>query len=228
MINKPTLAVNNLTFAYNRKVPILNGINLMFEPGKITALLGINGSGKTTLLRILAGITHANSGEIIYGKLDVNKNNVLEYKGYISYMPELLQLYPNMTTYNVLAFLAQLKNCSKQEVMQTFKKVGLETDYQKKVQSLSKGLKQRLNLAQALLGKPKIIICDEPSNGFDCDGVKIFYSLLRELADQGAIVIITTHLFSELFSHVDNIPILIRLYEKGRKPNNSAMIRVAL
>ena len=202
------LTIDNVTFAYKKNNPVLKGINLSFEEGKITALLGNNGCGKTTLLRILAGITTADSGSFSYDGLNIDKHTVIEYKRNIGYMPEMLQLYPSMVAYKALAFFAKLRNCPKERVMETIKKVGLIDHYKKTVQSLSKGLKQRLNLAQAIISNPSIIIFDEPSNGFDCAGVQNFYLILKELANKGAIVIITTHLFSDLFSRVDNIAIM--------------------
>ncbi len=202
------LDVNDLTFAYNKEKLILNGVNLQFEAGKITALLGNNGCGKTTLLRILCGITCQNSGSIVYNGVEITKDNLLSYKRKLSYMPESLQLYPDMKVYEVLRFISALKNHPKSMLMETIEKVGLNEHYKKPVRALSKGLKQRLNLAQAILGNPKIIIFDEPSNGFDYSGVRSFYTILKRLAGDGAVVILTTHLLSELLDNVDNVAIM--------------------
>lgn len=202
------LEVKNITFAYKKKKPVLKAVGLTFEAGKITALLGNNGSGKTTLLRIIAGITRQCSGSLIHNGMEITPQNLLDYKRTVAYMPELLQLYPNMTAYNALKFLADLRCCPENAVMDTIEKVGLEDHYKKRVRSLSKGLKQRLNLAQAIIANPKIIIFDEPANGFDCLGTRNFYDIIKELAAKGAVVIFTTHLLSEMSSNVDNIAIM--------------------
>lgn len=205
---KHFLTIKNITFAYKRKVPILKGISLSFEKGKITALLGNNGSGKTTLLRIIAGITQQNSGNLILNGVSVNKKNIIEYKKSIGYMPETLQMYPTMTTTDVLVFFARLRGIEVRNVSEVIDRVGLAPHAKKPTKDLSKGLKQRLNLAQAIIGRPKLIILDEPSNGFDYVGMHMFYKVIKRLASDGTLVIITTHLLSELSGNVDNVAVM--------------------
>ncbi len=127
-------------------------------------------------------------------------------------MPEDLNMYPNEKVHHVLSFFAYLRQCrpSKEIILKTLDQVGLLKHKDKKVSALSKGLRQRLNLAQAIIHQPKVAIFDEPSNGFDYKGVQLFYTVIKSLAKKGAAVLITSHLFSELWDNTDNILLMSR------------------
>lgn len=208
MTTSDCLVIKDITFAYRKNIPILKGVSATFKKGKITALLGNNGSGKTTLLRILAGITHPNSGYLIFNNEIINESNITQYKKAIGFMPELLQMYPEVHVTEVLTFFARLKGKGHQSITKILERVGLKEHAYKRVRALSKGMKQRLNLAQAIINSPEIIIFDEPSNGFDCSSVIVFYDILKELAERGAVVILSNHQLSELQSNVDTITVL--------------------
>lgn len=208
MLHENRLETQNITFAYKKHIQVLKGIDITFKQGEITALLGNNGCGKTTLLRIIAGITHQDSGYLNFNGKTISNQNIQQYKQSIGFMPEILQLYPEMKTREVLTFFSQMKGFNKHSVTEILDLVGLTPHASKTVKALSKGLKQRLNLAQAIIADPKVLIFDEPSNGFDCLGVKNFYNILKKKAKDGAIVIITTHQLAELKGAVDKIAIL--------------------
>ncbi|HFL8794743.1 MAG TPA: ABC transporter ATP-binding protein [Candidatus Azosocius sp. HAIN] len=209
MINN-FLSLNNIYFSYkvNSNV-VLNDVNVSFQGGKVTALLGINGSGKTTLLKILCGIIKNYDGSIIFNNNIIDNINFIKYKKVVGYMPEFLQFYPDMKVIEVLRYFNFLKgNFDNSTIVDILITVGLKNHYEKKVKELSKGMKQKLNLAQAIVNNPSIVLFDEPSNGFDCDSILMFYRILKRLANNGSIVILSTHHISEVYNNVDNVVIL--------------------
>lgn len=208
MVEKNKLEIKNLNFSYKKNTHILKDLNATFNNGEIVALLGINGSGKTTLFKILTGIYKANSGEIVYNKKKITENNIIEFKAILGFMPEYLQLYKNMTVKEILKLLSDLKGYENIDIDDVLKSVYLYEHAYKKVKALSKGMKQRLNLAQAIIGNPKIILFDEPSNGFDCGSISMFYRILRNMVNKGAIALLSSHHLTEIYGNVDKVLIL--------------------
>jgi ABC-type multidrug transport system ATPase subunit len=207
-VNRLGIEVEGVEFAYRAGEPVLRGANCVFPAGELTALLGNNGSGKTTLLKILVGIHSPDGGSVRFDGRPVSQENRSRYQQQIGFMPESLLLYPEMRAGAALAFLARLKRVNSGEVAGALKRVGLEAHAAEKVRNLSKGMRQRLNLAQAVLGEPRVIVLDEPSNGFDVEGVGIFYETVRELLDRGVVAVLSSHLFAEIQGRVDRIALL--------------------
>lgn len=208
MVVKNSLELKNINFFYKKNNLILNDLNVVFYPGCITAMLGINGSGKTTLFKILTGINYPTLGHMIYDEKVINNSNIIYYKALVGFMPEFLQLYKDMTVCNVLHLLSSLKGYDNFDIDPILHIVYLFEHRNKKVKALSKGMKQRLNLAQAIIGNPKIVLFDEPSNGFDCGSILMFYDVLRNLSNAGSIVLISSHHLSEIYNNVDKVLIL--------------------
>lgn len=198
----------DINFFYVKENFILKNLNLSFESGKITALLGVNGCGKSTLLKILSGVLNQNSGSITLNNEKITDLNVLNYKKCLGYMPEYLNLYQEFVLEDLLYFLYNLKNLKYNNVEYLLDVLNLNSYRRMKIKMLSKGTKQRINLAQSLLGNPKIVIFDEPSNGFDCLSIEIFYKLLNELKNLGSIVILTSHHLKEIYGKVDVLSFL--------------------
>ncbi|HIH2763606.1 MAG TPA: ATP-binding cassette domain-containing protein [Candidatus Azoamicus sp.] len=165
MVEKNNLKLKNVSFSYKKNNFILKNLNANFNSGEIIALLGINGSGKTTLFKILTGIYKAHEGCVLYNDNQITEKNIIDFKAILGFMPEYLQLYKNMTVRNVLKLLSDLKGYENSNIEEILNSVFLLEHANKKVKALSKGMKQRLNLAQAIIGNPKIILFDEPSNG---------------------------------------------------------------
>jgi len=208
MVNIDLLELKNIDFSYKKNNFVLKNLNVKFFGGKITALLGINGSGKTTLFKILTGVFKTTSGSIFYNDKLINKNNIIEYKSLLGFMPEYLQLYKNMYVKDVLNLLADLKGYKNFDLNGILDTVFLLEHSNKKVKALSKGMKQRLNLAQAIIGDPKIILFDEPSNGFDCGSITMFYGILKRIVSKGSIVLLSSHHLTEIYGNVDKVLIL--------------------
>lgn len=208
MVEKNCLELKNISFFYKKDKLILKNLSFKIYSGTITALLGINGSGKTTLFKILTRIHDNFSGEMLYNNNVINKNNILEYKSKIGFMPENLQMYKNLTVKSLLELLADLKGYKNLDINGILDSVFLIEHSDKKIHMLSKGMKQRLNLAQSIMGNPDIILFDEPSNGFDCGSISIFYTLLKRMVNRGATILLSSHHLTEIYGNVDRVLIL--------------------
>lgn len=170
--------------------PILNNVSYNFEYGKIYGLYGHNGSGKTMLLRAIAGLLVPDSGSVVIDGKVLHKD--MSFPPSIGIVIENMNLLPQYNAFDNLKILGKIKKTATDEDIKTaLERVGLKSDL--KVKKFSLGMKQRLNIAQAVFEKQKIILLDEPTNALDNDGVQLIYKLLKEGKERGALVVITTH-----------------------------------
>jgi len=171
---------------------ILNNINLEFESGKIHCLCGHNGSGKTMLLRAIAGLIRIDQGEISIDHKILHKD--MDYPpemGLIIETPSFFKYYTGMEN---LLYLAEIRDkISKQDIIETLKRVGLDPHDQRTVAKYSLGMKQRLAIAQAIMEKPDLILLDEPTNALDQDAIIQFKNIITEEKRRNACIIIATH-----------------------------------
>lgn len=170
--------------------PILNNVSYNFEYGKIYGIYGHNGSGKTMLLRAIAGLLVPDSGSVVIDGKVLHKD--MSFPPSIGIVIENMNLLPQYNAFDNLKILGKIKKTATDEDITTaLERVGLKSDL--KVKKFSLGMKQRLNIAQAVFEKQKIILLDEPTNALDNDGVQLIYKLLKEEEERGALVVITTH-----------------------------------
>ena len=170
--------------------PILNNVSYNFEYGKIYGIYGHNGSGKTMLLRAIAGLLVPDSGSVVIDGKVLHKD--MSFPPSIGIVIENMNLLPQYNAFDNLKILGKIKKTATDEDIKTaLERVGLKSDL--KVKKFSLGMKQRLNIAQAVCEKQKIILRDEPTNALDNDGVQRIYKLLKEEKERGALVVITTH-----------------------------------
>lgn len=170
--------------------PILNNVSYSFEYGKIYGIYGHNGSGKTMLLRAIAGLLVPDSGSVVIDGKVLHKD--MSFPPSIGIVIENMNLLPQYNAFDNLKILGKIKKTATDEDIKTaLERVGLKSDL--KVKKFSLGMKQRLNIAQAVFEKQKIILLDEPTNALDNDGVQLIYKLLKEEKERGALVVITTH-----------------------------------
>lgn len=170
--------------------PILNNVSYNFEYGKIYGIYGHNGSGKTMLLRAIAGLLVPDSGSVVIDGKVLHKD--MSFPPSIGIVIENMNLLPQYNAFDNLKILGKIKKTASDEDIKTaLERVGLKSDL--KVKKFSLGMKQRLNIAQAVFEKQKIILLDEPTNALDNDGVQLIYKLLKEEKERGALVVITTH-----------------------------------
>ena len=172
------------------KRQILNNVSYNFEYGKIYGIYGHNGSGKTMLLRAIAGLLVPDSGSVVIDGKVLHKD--MSFPPSIGIVIENMNLLPQYNAFDNLKILGKIKKTATDEDIKTaLERVGLKSDL--KVKKFSLGMKQRLNIAQAVFEKQKIILLDEPTNALDNDGVQLIYKLLKEEKERGALVVITTH-----------------------------------
>ena len=170
--------------------PILNNVSYNFEYGKIYGIYGHNGSDKTMLLRAIAGLLVPDSGSVVIDGKVLHKD--MSFPPSIGIVIENMNLLPQYNAFDNLKILGKIKKTATDEDITTaLERVGLKSDL--KVKKFSLGMKQRLNIAQAVFEKQKIILLDEPTNALDNDGVQLIYKLLKEEKERGALVVITTH-----------------------------------
>ena len=189
------------------KQQVLRDISLSINDGEVVGLLGPNGAGKSTLMKILVGLWEENKEQRTKNK----EQCVIEVPKEIGYLPEQNPLYEEMYVAEYLLFMAQLdkeqKTKSKERVEVLIERVGLTPERHKKIGQLSKGYKQRVGLAQALLGDPDLLILDEPTTGLDPNQLTEIRSLIRELGKDRT-VILSTHIMQEVREMCDRVVIL--------------------
>lgn len=189
------------------KQQVLRDISLSINDGEVVGLLGPNGAGKSTLMKILVGLWEENKEQRTKNK----EQCVIEVPKEIGYLPEQNPLYEEMYVAEYLRFMAQLdkaqKTKSKERVEVLIERVGLTPERHKKIGQLSKGYKQRVGLAQALLGDPDLLILDEPTTGLDPNQLTEIRSLIRELGKDRT-VILSTHIMQEVREMCDRVVIL--------------------
>ncbi|PIE61877.1 MAG: ABC transporter [Desulfobacterales bacterium] len=207
--------VQNLTKYYNDFCAV-DGISLTIQPGEILGLLGPNGAGKTTTLRMLTGYFPPTSGRIRVNDLEM-PDDTLKIKGLMGYLPESAPLYHNMLVYDYLDYVAQLKgltNTAQKEARfrELAKLCGLSGIMAKPIGTLSKGLKQRVGLAHAMMTDPDILILDEPTSGLDPNQIAEIRDIIRGIGKKKTIIF-STHILSEAEATCDRIAII----NKGKK-----------
>ncbi|QOR34934.1 ABC transporter ATP-binding protein [Clostridium sp. 'deep sea'] len=187
----------NLCKQYNNEL-VLNNINMAIKPAQIYGLIGENGAGKSTLMKIIANLVNATSGSFeIFGKS--NKAELNKVRKKIGYLIEIPALYPEFSAYKNLMFHCKLHNISNTEVInKVLLKVNLSNVGNKKVENYSLGMKQRLALAVALINDPCFLVLDEPINGLDPQGIVEVRQVLKQLAEQGVTILVSSHILGEL------------------------------
>lgn len=194
MNKQPYITFDNITKQYN-KTNQIGKVNFSIMEGEIFAFCGGNGAGKSTLIKILTGILKQTSGRILLNGQQVDPLNK-NYKEIFSYMPDDM-LFPQQLTGNeVLRFFGKLRGISNERVIEVLETVGLSEAGNKLIKHYSKGMQQRLSLAQALLPDVQMIILDEPTNGLDPYWVYRLKELILEERDRGKTIIFTTHILT--------------------------------
>lgn len=171
---------------------VLDNVSYTFKSGFVYGLYGQNGSGKTMLLRAISGLINLDSGSIF---IDGEKlHDKIEFTPETGIVIENMELLPECSAKRNLQMLAKIKNIAdEKDIIFSLERVGLDPDSDKKVKKFSLGMKQRLNIAQAIFENQKIILLDEPTNALDEDAVQLIYKIIREEKSRGATIIVATH-----------------------------------
>jgi ABC-type multidrug transport system ATPase subunit len=171
---------------------IIRDFHISIREGEVIALCGGNGAGKSTILRMMAGIIHPSRGEITVGGFQW-KTDRRRYAELIGYMPDDYRFSAGLTAKETLLFWAKLRGAPASRVDEALAEVGLEQTGAKPVASFSKGMRQRILFAQAMISRPRLLLMDEPTNGLDPYWMDTFVKLVRQAADQGQTVLFSTH-----------------------------------
>lgn len=203
------IEISNLVKKYGDHVAVDN-LSLTIEPGKIYGLLGPNGAGKSTTMNILTGYIGATSGTVKINGYDI-LNQPEEAKKYVGYLPELPPLYMDMTVAEYLKFVAELKKIEKKKrkemINDAMEMTGVSDVSERLIKNLSKGYRQRVGFAQAVLGYPQIIILDEPTVGLDPKQIIEIRELIKKLGENHT-VILSSHILTEISAVCDHVFII--------------------
>jgi heme exporter protein A len=191
--------------------PVLRGVELRLAPGQVLALMGANGAGKTTLLRILATLIRPSAGEIHYYDAPLSGNE-LEIRRRLGVVSHSLWLYPDLTAAENLSLFARLYSLTQvsERVARALEAVGLTSQSEIRVRSLSRGMQQRLTLARAWLHEPSILLLDEPFTGVDAASFAHIVELLRQKKQSGLSIVLVSHSVAEVSALADEVLFLRR------------------
>jgi ABC-2 type transport system ATP-binding protein len=202
------LKINSLAYSCN-KIDILKNVHLKLLGNQIVALLGPNGAGKSTLLKAMASQLYCHQGAIVFNECDSNKNRI-EYLKQVGYMPEMACYFPELTVLEQLKLFANTKQVTDIHscINEVIDMCGLSPVKNKRTNRLSLGYRQRLNLAQALMNRPKLLLLDEPLNGLDPMLIIEFRNIIKQ-ASKYSIIILSTHLLSEAEIISDSVVFMV-------------------
>ncbi|MEF3047041.1 ABC transporter ATP-binding protein [Pseudotabrizicola sp. L79] len=203
-----TLTISRLTKHF-AGVDALTDVSLTVAPGECVALLGHNGAGKSTMMKIILGLIPATSGQVLVCGASPGSASA---RNQVAYLPENVAFHPALTGEEQLRHYLRLRGQDAKQALPLLARVGLGDAARRRIGTYSKGMRQRVGLAQALIGTPRLLVLDEPTSGLDPVSRREFYALLADLTKQGASILLSSHALTEVEARTDRIVIL----SKGR------------
>jgi len=200
-----SITVKN-TSKYYGKQKALNDVSFSIDTGEIVGFLGPNGAGKSTMMKIITAYIEANEGEVLVNGLDVQKDE-LAVKRSVGYLPEHNPMYPDMYIKEYLQFHANIHKVDKQRISEVIDQVGLGPEQHKKIGQLSKGYRQRVGLAAALLHDPQVLVLDEPTTGLDPNQLVGIREMIKEIGREKTILL-STHIMQEVEAMCNRVIII--------------------
>ncbi len=223
-----TLKISRLTKRF-QAVEALSSVSLSLGPGQRTALLGHNGAGKSTMMKIILGLIPFDEGEVeVCGAAPGSP----QARAQVAYLPENAAFHPALTGEEQIRHYLSLRGENPRQALDLLARVGLAPAAKRRIGTYSKGMRQRVGLAQTLIGKPRLLVLDEPTSGLDPVSRRDFYELLGGLAAEGAAILLSSHVLTEVEARTDRILILSggRMVAEGTLPElrSRAALPVAL
>lgn len=208
------IETKNLTKKYGEFVAV-DGLNLSVEQGEVYGLLGPNGAGKTTTILMLLGLTDRTRGDVSVLGFDPSRQT-LKVKARVGYIPDMVGFYDELTARENLIYIAKLNGLPREEahrqIDKAIERVGLTKVADHSVGTFSRGMRQRLGVADVLIKNPQLIIMDEPTQGLDPEGAHSFLNTIRELSDEGITILLSSHLLHQVQTVCDRVG----LFSRGR------------
>ncbi|AOF94147.1 ABC transporter ATP-binding protein [Sinorhizobium sp. RAC02] len=200
----PTLTISRLTKRF-QTVEALKQVSLTLEPGKRAALLGHNGAGKSTMMKIVLGLIPFDGGEVSVCGAPPGSASA---RAQVAYLPENVAFHPALTGEEQLRHYLALRGENPRQAMELLSRVGLTHAARRRIGTYSKGMRQRVGLAQTLIGRPRLLVLDEPTSGLDPVSRRDFYDLLDGLSAEGTAILLSSHVLTEVEARTDRILIL--------------------
>lgn len=201
-----TLTISHLTKRFG-PVAALTDVSLTVAPGQRVALLGHNGAGKSTMMKIILGLIPASEGEI---SVCGSAPGSAQARAQVAYLPENAAFHPALTGEEQLRHYLRLRGEAPGQALDLLARVGLRDAAKRRIGTYSKGMRQRVGLAQTLIGHPRLLVLDEPTSGLDPVSRRDFYALLDGLAAEGASILLSSHVLTEVEARTDQILILAK------------------
>ena len=201
------IRVQQVTRRFDRFTAV-DRVSLDIRRGEVFGLIGHNGAGKSTLFKMMLGLLSPSEGSIHIAGQAVGSAGARDVRRRIGYLPENVALWDNLSGLETLRFFARLKHVDTGTCAPLLRRVGLGDAGERPVRAYSKGMRQRLGFAQALLGQPQVLFLDEPTTGLDPRAIHFFWDTLAELRSQGLTIVLTSHILAELQHRVDRVAVM--------------------
>lgn len=206
-MNTPLVSLVEAGKTYGQ-LEALSAMTMSLNEGEVLGLFGHNGAGKTTMMKLILGVISPSSGKIEVMGMAPDSKEAWHCRTKIGYLPENVSFYEQLTGLEVLTYFAKLKGFSKKQAIDLLEQVGITHAMKRQVKTYSKGMRQRLGLAQAFIGEPKLLLLDEPTVGLDPIATGEFYNTVDQLKSNGSSVILCSHVLPGVEQHIDRAMIL--------------------
>ena len=206
-MNTPLVSLVEAGKTYGQ-LAALSSMTMSLNEGEVLGLFGHNGAGKTTMMKLILGVISPSSGKVEVMGMAPDSKEAWHCRSKVGYLPENVSFYEQLTGLEVLTFFAKLKGFSKKQAIDLLEQVGITYAMKRQVKTYSKGMRQRLGLAQAFIGEPKLLLLDEPTVGLDPIATRDFYKTVDQLKSNGSSVILCSHVLPGVEQHIDRAMIL--------------------
>jgi len=203
----PLVSLSDAGKSY-KELDALKSVTMHLNQGEVMGLFGHNGAGKTTMMKLILGVISPSRGKVEVMGMAPDSKEAWHCRSKVGYLPENVSFYEQLTGLEVLTYFAKLKGFNKKQAIDLLEQVGITHAMKRQVKTYSKGMRQRLGLAQAFIGEPKLLLLDEPTVGLDPIATRDFYQTVDQLKSNGSSVILCSHVLPGVEQHIDRAMIL--------------------
>jgi Cu-processing system ATP-binding protein len=206
-MSTPLVSLTDAGISY-QQLDALKSVTMHLNQGEVMGLFGHNGAGKTTMMKLILGVISPSRGSVEVMGMAPDSKEAWHCRSKVGYLPENVSFYEQLTGLEVLTYFAKLKGFNKKQAIDLLEQVGITHAMKRQVKTYSKGMRQRLGLAQAFIGEPKLLLLDEPTVGLDPIATRDFYKTVDQLKSNGSSVILCSHVLPGVEQHIDRAMIL--------------------